>query len=71
MESLGINPGSLLIGFIIVMVMIGLPILSLSDLARKKLSGTPPAMWVLIICAIPLLRSLAYWIVKTTPETHA
>ena len=71
MEPLGINIGLFLIQFIIVMVMVGLPVLSLIDLARKKLSGTPLAIWVLVICAVPLLGSLAYWIVKPTPETHA
>jgi hypothetical protein len=70
-EPLGINIGLFLIQFIIVMVMVGLPVLSLIDLARKKLSGTPLAIWVLVICAVPLLGSLAYWIVKPTPETHA
>ena len=69
MEPLGINVGLLLIQSIFVIVMIGLPIISLIDLARKKLSGTPLALWVLVICAIPLLGSLAYWIIKPTAET--
>ena len=69
MEPLGINAGLLLIQFIFVIVMIGLPIISLIDLARKKLSGTPLALWVLVICAIPLLGSLVYWIIKPTAET--
>ena len=69
MEPLGINAGLLLIQSIFVIVMIGLPIISLIDLARKKLSGTPLALWVLVICAVPLLGSLAYWIIKPTAET--
>jgi hypothetical protein len=48
--------------------MLGLPILSLIDLAKKKLSGTPLAVWVLVICAVPVLGSLAYWIIKPIPE---
>ena len=68
MEPLGINIGLLLIQSLIVIVMIGLPVISLIDLAKKKLSSTPLAIWVLVICAVPLLGSLAYWIIKPTPE---
>ena len=68
MEPLGINIGLLLIQLLIVIVMIGLPVISLIDLAKKKLSSTPLAIWVLVICAVPLLGSLAYWIIKPTPE---
>ena len=68
MEPLGINTGLLLIQLFFVLVMLGLPILSLIDLAKKKISGTPLAIWVLVICAVPVLGSLAYWIIKPTPE---
>ena len=70
MEPLGMNPGLLLIEMLPVILLIGLPIISLIDLAKKKLSGSPLAIWVLIICAIPYLGSLAYWIVKPTAETR-
>jgi hypothetical protein len=69
MEPLGINPSLLLIQLFFVLVMLGLPILSLIDLAKKKLGGTPLAIWVLVICAVPVLGSLAYWIIKPTAET--
>ena len=68
MEPLGINTGLLFIQLAIGTVLIGLPIISLIDLAKKRLSGTPLAVWVLIICAIPLLGSLAYWIIKPATE---
>jgi len=68
MEPLGINTGLLLIQLLVVTVMLGLPVISLIDLAKKKLSGTPLAIWVLVICAVPILGSVAYWIVKPTPE---
>lgn len=68
MEPLGINLGLAFIEILIILVMIGLPVLSLVDLSRKKLSGTPLALWVLIICAVPLLGSLAYWIIRPTAE---
>lgn len=68
MEPIGINAGFLLIQAIPVILFIGLPIISLIDLAKKKMSGTPLAVWALIICAVPLLGALAYWIVKPTSE---
>lgn len=68
MDALGINFGFGLIELITVGLMVGLPVISLIDLARKKLTGTPLALWVLIICAIPVLGSVAYWIVRPTPE---
>ena len=68
MEPLGINVGLLLIQFLVVLLLIVLPVISLIDLARKKLTGTPLAIWVLIICVVPLLGSLAYWIVRPAAE---
>ena len=71
MDALNINFGFLLAQIIIPIALIVLPLLSLVDLAKKKLSGTPLALWVLIICAIPLLGPLAYWIVKPAAESRA
>lgn len=68
MEPLGISFGLLLIQSIVLIVLFGLPIISLIDLAKKKLSGTPLALWVLVICAVPLMGSLAYWIVRPSAE---
>jgi hypothetical protein len=71
MDALNINFGFLLAQIIIPIALIGLPLLALLDLAKKKLSGTALALWVLIICAIPLLGPLAYWIVRPTVESRA
>jgi hypothetical protein len=68
MDALGINGTFLLIQLIPVILLIGLPVIALIDLAKKKMNGTPLALWVLIICAVPLLGALAYWIVKPTSE---
>ena len=68
MDAIGINPLLLLIELIPVILFIGLPIIALIDLAKKKMSGTPLAIWVLIICAVPALGAVAYWIVRPTPE---
>lgn len=70
MEPLGINMGLGLLELIPMILIIGLPIISLIDLARKKMIGTPLAIWVLIICAIPLLGSIAYWIIRPTAESR-
>lgn len=64
MDALGINIGMLIEQAFFVTLLIGLPIISLVDLAKKKPGGTPLAVWVLVICAVPLLGSLAYWIVR-------
>ena len=69
MDMLGINGGMLVLQAIPVVLFIGLPIIALVDLARRKMSGTPLALWVLIICAVPLLGAIAYWIVKPTAES--
>jgi hypothetical protein len=71
MDAIGINAGLLLSQAIIPILLIGLPVLALIGLAKKRLSGTPLALWVLIICAIPFLGSIAYWIVKPTSESRA
>ncbi len=71
MDALGINGGLLLIQFFFTALFIGLPIVSLIDLARKKLTGTPLAIWALLICVVPLIGSLAYWIIKPTAESKA
>ena len=69
MDPFGVNGWFLLIQAIPVILFIGLPIIALIDLAKKKMSGTPLALWVLIICAIPAFGAIAYWIVKPTPES--
>ena len=69
MDALGTNLPVLLIQLIPVTLFIGLPIIALIDLAKKKMSGTPLALWVLIICAIPAFGAIAYWIVKPAPES--
>ena len=68
MDAMGINGSLLIIQLTPVILLIGLPVIALIDLAKKKMNGTPLALWVLIICAVPILGALAYWIIKPTPE---
>ena len=69
MEPIGVNPSLLLVELLPVILVIGLTVISLVDLAKKKMNGIPLALWVLIICAVPLLGAIAYWIVKPTAES--
>ena len=69
MEPLGINTVLLIAQLLPIILLIGLPLISLLDLRKKNLSGVPLGIWVLIICAIPLIGSLAYWIIKPSAET--
>jgi len=71
MEPLGFNLGIGLIQFVIVGVTVGLPVISLIDLARRKLTGTPLAIWALLICAVPVIGSVAYWIIRPASEGNA
>lgn len=70
MDALGLSLGVLIEQMVFVTLLIGLPIISLIDLARKKLTGTPLAVWVLVICAVPVLGAVAYWIIKPTAESR-
>ncbi len=68
MEPIGINFGFLFIQLIPIILVIGLPIISLLDLRKQKLSGTTLGIWVLVICAIPIIGSIAYWVIKPSAE---
>jgi len=70
MDALGINLGLLVEQIFLTALFIGLPVISLIDLARKKLRGTALAIWVLVICAVPVLGAIAYWIIKLTAESR-
>lgn len=71
MESLGITPGLGIVELLVVIVLIGLPIISLIDLARKKLPAIPLAIWAVLICVVPIMGSIAYWIIRPTAESQA
>ena len=69
MEAIGINFGFLLVQVLAVLVWLGLPVMTLLHLRNQKLNGVPLVLWVLLICAIPILGALAYWIVKPSAES--
>ncbi len=71
MEAMGINAGMFFIQVFLVMLFFGLPILSLIDLAKRKLTGTPLALWAVLIVVVPFMGSIAYWIIRPTPEIKA
>ncbi len=68
METLGINSGLLFVQMIVMLVVFGLPIISLFDLRKKGLGSTELGIWVLVICIVPVIGSLAYWIIKPSSE---
>ena len=69
MEALGINSGVLFVQMIFLLVIFGLPVVSLFDLRKKKLGGIELGIWVLVVCVVPVIGSLAYWIIKPSAET--
>ncbi|HXF86529.1 MAG TPA: hypothetical protein VNK49_14205 [Anaerolineales bacterium] len=69
MDVIGINVGFLFVQLLAVVLLFGFPIVSLIDLSKKKLSGAPLAIWALLICVVPLLGALAYWIIRPIAET--
>jgi hypothetical protein len=69
MQPAGIGLG--LSEVLIVILLLGLPIVSLIDLARRKLTGIPLAIWAVIIVVVPLMGSIAYWIIRPTAEMKA
>lgn len=70
MDALGININILFTQLSIFILLLIIPITTLLDLRKKNLAGTPLAVWTLTICIIPVLGSLAYWIVKPSNESR-
>ena len=68
MEPLGINTGLLIIQLLPIILFIGMPVISLLDLRKKNLIVLTLGIWVLVICAVPIIGALAYWIVRPSAE---
>ena len=68
MEPLGINTGLLIVQLLPVILFIVIPVISLLDLRKKNLNGLTLGIWVFVICAIPIIGALAYWIVRPSAE---
>ena len=71
MEAIGLSAGMFFEQFIVLILFLGLPIISLIDLAKRKLTGIPLAIWAVFICIVPLMGSIAYWIIRPTAESKA
>ena len=65
---LGINVGMLMVQLLFVAVMLALPVFTLLDLRKQKLESLALAVWVLVICAVPFLGAIAYWIIRPSKE---
>ena len=68
MELLGINIGLLIVQLLPIILFIGMPVISLLDLRKKNLIVLTLGIWVLVICAIPIIGALAYWIIRPSAE---
>ena len=68
MDSLGINTGLLIVQLLPIILFIGMPVISLFDLRKKNLNGLTLGICVFVICAIPIIGALAYWIVRPSAE---
>ena len=68
MEPLGINTGLLIVQLLTIILFIVMPVISLLDLRKKNLNGLTLGIWVLVICAVPIIGALAYWIVRPSAE---
>ncbi len=66
MDALGINTGLLMTQLLTLVVVVAFPLFTLFALRKQNLTGTPLALWVLIILLIPILGALAFWIVRPT-----
>jgi hypothetical protein len=63
MSFIDIGPGELIViavNLVIVLLWPGLALLALFSRRRQGLTGTPLALWVLIIVAVPFLGALAF-----------
>lgn len=70
MIDTGINYNLLLVQMLVGFGWIAFSIISLFSLRRKKLSGAALAVWVFVICALPVLGPLAFWIIQPSGETN-
>jgi hypothetical protein len=71
MEAIGVDTNIFITQILVVMLLFALPIISLIDLARRKLTGIPQAMWAVFIVVVPLMGSTAYWIIRPTSGIKA
>ena len=71
MEVMSISASELLVEALIMILFFGLPIISLIALEKRKLSSLPLAIWAVLIVVVPLMGSIAYWIIRPTAEMKA
>jgi hypothetical protein len=71
MEPMSISASELFVEALILILFFGLPIISLIDLAKRKLTGIPLAIWAVFIVVVPVMGSIAYWIIRPRAEIKA
>jgi hypothetical protein len=55
---MGISTSGLLVEALVLILFFGLPMISLIDLAKRKLTGIPLAIWAVFLVVIPLMARL-------------
>ncbi|MFO7586253.1 MAG: hypothetical protein R6W69_16105 [Anaerolineales bacterium] len=72
MDIFGINFGFLLwqtLNCLIPIIWLGLSITALLMLKNRSLGETATVLWAILICILPILGAVAFWIVS--PKGHA
>ena len=64
METLGMNWGYLIIQMLVIGSWPVLSLIGLFALRRSRLTGINQVLWAMLIVAVPVLGSLAFFIVK-------
>jgi len=70
MEMLGINWGYLVIQMLVFGMYPLLSLVALFALRRRHVTGITQVLWALLIIAVPVLGSLAFFIVKPSENSQ-
>lgn len=70
METLGINWGYLIIQILIFGIYPLLSLFALLTLRRSHITGVTQVLWALLIVAVPILGTLAFFIVKPAENSQ-
>lgn len=71
MENFGIHSGLLFmqaLNCLVPLIWIGLSLTALYGLRKRDLSETTVVLWAILICVVPILGAIAFWIIS--PSGH-
>lgn len=67
MDDFGIRSGFLLfqlLNCLIPLLWLGLSIAALVSLKKRPMGETATALWAILICVLPILGAIAFWVVS-------